>query len=241
MEVSNAFLPHWFTAGGPAMWVLFVLSVLSVATVLGRTLVFALQGPGRTRIADRLLAHLAHGETGSARDLADQARTPVDRVVARGLIAADRLDPASTAWQEEMQRIAREQLESFRSGLRLLELTAAVAPLIGLLGTVFGMIEAFQQLETAGSRVDPAALSGGIWEALVTTAAGLVVAIPALAGWHLFDRVLERARYSMEDRLTRLRPLLTGEESPSARPEPSEPRATTGEPRVQHQGVAHAS
>ena len=130
--------------------------------------------------------------------------------------------------------MAREQLESFRSGLRLLELTAAVAPLIGLLGTVFGMIEAFQQLENAGSRVDPAALSGGIWEALVTTAAGLVVAIPALAAWHGFDRVLERARHTMADRLTRLRPLLTGEE---------DPKGSTGEDEsfARRQQVAHAS
>jgi biopolymer transport protein ExbB len=132
-----------------------------------------------------------------------------------------------------MQRLAREELEQLRQGLRLLELTAAVAPLIGLLGTVFGMIEAFQALETAGSRVDPAALSGGIWEALVTTAAGLVVAIPALAAWHGFDRWLERGRHAMEDRLTRLRLLVEhgGLEAP------------VGEqvPLSAEHGMAHAS
>lgn len=233
MTASGDFLPGWFAAGGPAMWVLFILSVLSIATAITRLLVFARQPPTRTRITEALLARLAEGNTGEARRLAEQARTPVDRVVARGLLLTERFRAGSTAWTEELQRLAREELEQLRGGLRLLELTAAVAPLIGLLGTVFGMIAAFQQLELAGSRVDPAALSGGIWEALVTTAAGLVVAIPALAAWHGFDRALERGRHTMEDRLTRLRPLL---EEHGGLEHSDAASARTGE-----HGMAHAS
>jgi biopolymer transport protein ExbB len=234
MTPSGDFLPGWFAAGGVAMWVLFILSVLSIATVIGRLLMFAVQPPARTRVTEALLTQLASGDPGGAREQADKARTPVDRVVARGLLLTRRFNADSTAWMEEMQRRAREELEHLRQGLRLLELTAAVAPLIGLLGTVFGMIEAFQALENAGSRVDPAALSGGIWEALVTTAAGLVVAIPALAAWHGLDRWLERGRHAMEDRLTRLRPLLVeygGLEATDERPHPG---------AAEH-GMAHAS
>jgi len=234
MTPSGEFLPGWFAAGGVAMWVLFILSVLSIATVIGRLLVFAVQPPARSRIADTLLERLAQGDTAGARKQAAQARTPVDRVVARGLLLTGRFHADSTAWLEEMQRLAREELEQLRQGLRLLELTAAVAPLIGLLGTVFGMIEAFQSLENAGSRVDPAALSGGIWEALVTTAAGLVVAIPALAAWHGFDRWLERGRHAMEDRLTRLRPLLVKHGGLE------EPVGEQAAPPAEH-GMAHAS
>lgn len=234
MTPSGDFLPGWFAAGGVAMWVLFVLSVLSIATVIGRLLVFALQPPARTRITEGLLERLAQGDIAGAREQAEQARTPVDRVVARGLLLTERFRADSTAWMEEMQRLAREELEQLRQGLRLLELTAAAAPLIGLLGTVFGMIEAFQALENAGSRVDPAALSGGIWEALVTTAAGLVVAIPALAAWHAFDRWLERGRHAMEDRLTRLRPLLVEHGG-------LEKRIGEQSPLTAEHGMAHAS
>ena len=99
-------------------------------------------------------------------------------------------------------RQARNEIEGLRGGMRALELIAAVAPLLGLLGTVFGMIEAFRALEQAGSQVDPSLLSGGIWEALLTTAAGLSVAIPALAAFHWFDRSLERLRFLLEDRLS---------------------------------------
>jgi biopolymer transport protein ExbB len=88
--------------------------------------------------------------------------------------------------------------------MRALELIAAVAPLLGLLGTVFGMIEAFRALEQAGSQVDPSLLSGGIWAALLTTAAGLSIAIPTLMAFHWFDRTLERLRFLLEDRLSQL-------------------------------------
>ncbi|MBR9862213.1 MAG: MotA/TolQ/ExbB proton channel family protein [Rhodobacteraceae bacterium] len=75
--------------------------------------------------------------------------------------------------------MAAQELAALRSGLRPLELIVTIAPLIGLFGTVLGMIEAFQGLETSGSQADPSVLAGSIWEALPTTAAGLAVAFPA--------------------------------------------------------------
>ena len=68
--------------------------------------------------------------------------------------------------REELTRLASAKLEQLRAWLRALEVIAALSPLLGLLGTVLGMIEAFRQLELAGSQVDPAILSGGIWQAL---------------------------------------------------------------------------
>ena len=75
----------------------------------------------------------------------------------------------------------RDELGGPISHLRGLEMTASVAPLMGLLGTVIGMINSFSKLSMSGTRVDPTILAGGIWEALLTTAGGLAVAIPALA------------------------------------------------------------
>lgn len=255
MDFTTAFLPDWFEAGGPSMWALLVLSVLALAVVLGRTLLFSFRRPGSTRVADRILERLSHGDRVQANKLAEQARNPVDWVIAQALLTTQRLDAHTSAWQEEVQRLAGEQLDHLRGGLRLLEATAAIAPLIGLLGTVLGMIDAFQQLQNAGSHVNPAVLSGGIWEALITTAGGLVVAIPSLAAWHFLDRIVERSRHQMEDRLTRLRPLLTGEEAAVAEPEQLEharseshrdhesEQADEGDTpdRVNGQGVAHAT
>jgi len=75
---------------------------------------------------------------------------------------------------------------------------------LGLLGTVLGMIAAFQTLQEAGSRADPAALAGGIWEALLTTAAGMAVAIPASMALAWFESVADRAQDDMEDAATRI-------------------------------------
>ncbi|MCC5968052.1 MAG: MotA/TolQ/ExbB proton channel family protein, partial [Natronohydrobacter sp.] len=71
-------------------------------------------------------------------------------------------------------------------------------------GTVLGMIEAFQALQAAGNRADPAALAGGIWQALLTTAAGMAVAIPAAMALTWFESICDRVQVDMEDLATRI-------------------------------------
>lgn len=117
-----------------------------------------------------------------------------------------RLDDAMTDPQarEETTRVAKSALMQTRRGLRALELIATIAPLIGLLGTVLGMIEAFQALQAAGNRADPSALAGGIWQALLTTAAGMAVAIPASMALSWYDSICERVQADMEDLATRV-------------------------------------
>jgi len=79
-----------------------------------------------------------------------------------------------------------------------------VAPLLGLFGTVLGMIEAFRKLAEAGNQVNPAILSGGIWEALLTTAVGLAVAIPVVVLCNWFERRVERVGHEMESLVTQV-------------------------------------
>jgi biopolymer transport protein ExbB len=101
--------------------------------------------------------------------------------------------------EKEVTRIAKAELTFLRRGLRPLELIATIAPLVGLLGTVLGMIGAFQALQVSGSGADPSVLAGGIWEALLTTAAGMAVAIPASALVSWVEGVTEREQAAMED------------------------------------------
>ena len=79
-------------------------------------------------------------------------------------------------------------LKKIESFLPTLDIIAQVSPLLGLLGTVIGMISSFNQLELGGNLVDPSVLAGGIWTALLTTAIGLIVAIPALISHHYFEK-----------------------------------------------------
>ncbi|MCI4661012.1 MAG: MotA/TolQ/ExbB proton channel family protein [Neomegalonema sp.] len=118
------------------------------------------------------------------------------------MLQASEAAPMS-ARREEAERVAKLELAQMRLGLRGLELIVTTAPLLGLLGTVLGMIEAFQVLQDAGARADPSDLAGGIWEALLTTAAGMAVAIPAglALGWS--ESVVEGARLRLEDAAAR--------------------------------------
>lgn len=106
--------------------------------------------------------------------------------------------------REEAERVANLHLDRLGQGLRLLAVIATLSPLLGLLGTVIGMIDAFRALEAAGNKVDPSILSGGIWVALLTTAAGLVVAIPAAAAHQWMEGIVERAGRAMEDVATQV-------------------------------------
>jgi biopolymer transport protein ExbB len=114
------------------------------------------------------------------------------------------LDLPDEAAREETGRVAKRLLGQAAGGLRALELIATIAPLLGLLGTVLGMISAFQALQQAGSKADPSLLAGGIWEALLTTAAGMAVAIPASAALTWFEAVIDALRQDLEDLSARI-------------------------------------
>ena len=106
--------------------------------------------------------------------------------------------------REELERVASFRLNQLKLLLRPLEVIANLAPLLGLLGTVLGMIVAFQNMEAAGSRVDPSVLSGGIWQALLTTAVGLAVAIPTVAVHSWLERRVERVAAAINDAVTQV-------------------------------------
>ncbi len=191
--------------GGPAMWAIVVLSLATVTLILWKLgQMAALGGFTGGRITARALALWEAGEHAAACAALSGRRTLRARVVARAMAAAQ--DKALTREAAELAtlQVARAGLMQARTGLRGLELAAAVGPLLGLLGTVTGMIAAFQGLEAAGVQADTATLAGGIWEALLTTAAGMGVAIPAMIALTWFDGQVERLRHDMEEGATRV-------------------------------------
>ncbi len=208
--------------GGPAIWAIALLAVLALALILWKTWRLLLAGAwtgGRHTAA--AVEQWMSGDPDLA--LADLARRRNPRArLARAAMAARR-DPTldRQGAEAETRRVARDELARLRSGLRALELICTIAPLLGLLGTVLGMIAAFRALQEAGARADPALLAGGIWEALLTTAAGMAVAIPASVGLTWFESVIDRLRHEMEDAATRifLRPVPVAGAAPrDARP-----------------------
>lgn len=190
-------------SGGPVIVLLIVMSVLSLAIFILKCWQFA-----KLRVFDRSFVTPAINAWRSGR--ADQARALVaghPAPMARTLEAVMRMQATGAAREDtanEAARVAALHLEEMRRLLRPLEVIAYLSPLLGLLGTVIGMIRAFRELELAGSRIDPSLLSGGIWEALLTTAAGLIVAIPAVIMLQWFERVVERTALDLRDAVGRL-------------------------------------
>ena len=188
--------------GGPALWAIAGLSVLTVALILWKLWRLSLAGAWARRRAELFVRGW---EAGGAPHLPERAPRAVRlRFAAEvaGLIRGGRL--AGDLLREEIARRAGRELAALRTGLRPLELIVTIAPLIGLLGTVLGMIEAFRALQETGARADPAVLAGGIWEALLTTAAGMGVAIPAAVALSWFEGVAEAVQRDLEDIATRL-------------------------------------
>lgn len=190
--------------GGPALWAIAVLSVVTLALILWKLWDFARMGAWARGRAERAVSDWTAGRVDAAQ-VALGASAALRPALARHAMAC-RSDPelSPEAAREEVTRVARAGLRRARAGLRPLEVIATTAPLIGLLGTVLGMIEAFQALQEAGNRADPAALAGGIWQALLTTAAGMAVAIPAAMALSWFEGITERAQADMEDLATRI-------------------------------------
>lgn len=191
-------------AGGPIMYVLAALSVITVAVVVYKLLQFAACRLWSRRGVARALDLWHAGRGGEAPPVLAAERSPVADVLLVAL--RHRLDPRidGAEAREEAERVAALHVDRLTGGLRVLAVIATLSPLLGLLGTVIGMIDAFQALEGAGSRVDPSILSGGIWVALLTTAAGLIVAIPAAAAHQWLEGVVERAGRAMEDAATQV-------------------------------------
>ena len=200
--------------GGLAIWAIAALSVLTVALILWKVWRLSLMGAWAGANSRRAVEAWIGGDPKAAQ-AAVAGRRSIRAIVTRSAIEA-RLDETldDTEKREEIARVAKLQLARARTGNRALELISTIAPLLGLLGTVMGMIAAFQTLQEAGSRADPSALAGGIWEALLTTAAGMAVAIPAGVALAWFDSVVDRSQTDMEDAITRI--LTRGKSRPVA-------------------------
>ena len=189
------------TAGGPIMFILAALSALSLTLIIVKV-VQLWPTTGGVAARDGALA-LWEGGDRHAAITALIPRAPADRVLLAGMQALQSgLSPALV--EGDLARRGNDEVATLSGGLRLLDLISMIAPLLGLLGTVLGMVESFQDLSLAQGSANASVLAGGIWLALLTTAAGLVVAIPAAIGASLLTGRVELAGLRIESAAGRL-------------------------------------
>ncbi|SLN64728.1 colicin uptake protein TolQ [Falsiruegeria litorea R37] len=168
-----AVLQELLALGGPVVGIMIVMSIITLAVTLYKLWQFSACGVGRHKVLSDALVFWEMGDWQSARARLGQSRSYLAPLVDVAMQTPDTADLDVRLDAEAGLALAR-----LERGFRLLDTIAQLAPLLGLFGTVLGMIEAFQSLQTAGSSVDPSILAGGIWVALITTAVGLAVAMP---------------------------------------------------------------
>lgn len=175
-----------------------VLSFIAITVALRKAVQFSRLGVGERQSAERILDLWLSGQADEAMRLAAERKSVLARIL-QAVFSGMRAKPGEPAFAEELGRqTAIVELATLSDRLRLLEMVVQAAPMLGLLGTVIGMIDAFSVLSLSEQAVDSVGLAGGIWTALTTTAAGLCIALIAffIANW--FEGRIDRERNLIE-------------------------------------------
>lgn len=181
----------------PVLALLAGMSILSIAVIIVRLLVLRGVAGGHAERATWL-----DGLESGALTAPPGQVTPANRVAARAYTLMTR-DVSQANLSADLEQMGNAEVIAMGRGIRLLELIGMIAPLLGLLGTVLGMIQSFRSLELAQGAANASILAGGIWQALLTTAAGLIVAIPAVAGAAILQSRAEVGTQEMESVISR--------------------------------------
>lgn len=198
MDAISGFLGQ----GGPVVYLLVLISLASWTLILWKSISLL----GATSGSALRASAFEVAETGDFKAAAEQFRagkSPADDICAQASeLCAEGLE--TEVIEARLQWRASAHQARMLSQIRTLELIAAVSPLLGLLGTVLGMIQSFRDLAIAEGAANASLLAGGIWQALLTTAAGLIVAIPALIAATLLSQKVERATTNIEQSVGQL-------------------------------------
>ncbi len=167
-------------------------SIIALTIIIERLLYFRKCQEDPEKIFQALKDLLDDGQSPKALEFCKNSPGPVGRLMEAGV---HNINTPTWKLTEKLSVIAQEEVNKLSKNIRALEVIATISPLMGLLGTVVGMVQAFNKVAEYKGQVDPSILAGGIWEALLTTAAGLTVAIPVTVMLHYFDRKIERRSF----------------------------------------------
>jgi biopolymer transport protein ExbB len=186
---------------GVLLWPILACSVVGLAVLVHRIAYFRAARKRNKVILKRILPLVEAGNIDDAARNCEDARGPVARVLGT-LFASQRFPEA--ARKELIEIAAEREVREIEWGLRPLGVIARVAPLLGLLGTVLGLVEAFVAFSTGHGQPNPALLADGIWQALLTTVAGLIVAIPAIFAHEWCESQADSQVFKIREALTQV-------------------------------------
>jgi biopolymer transport protein ExbB len=193
-----------FIQGGPVMYPLLLCSIVSLTVIVERIIYWVTLDLNRQNdLIEEILEHCRLGDWDTVRQKSAGTRNPVLRVLVSGILHRD------YNLSKAMESAAMDQMKAMKRFMGILDTIITVAPLLGIFGTVTGIILSFEMLGSAGIE-DPKAVTSGIAQALITTAAGLGIAILTVFPYNYFNSRVESAAVSIETYATRLEIVCNG-------------------------------
>ena len=199
----------FISKGGPVMYLIILSSIIAFGIVIERIYNFNRARIDSQKFMDNILNALKRNKVIEAIELCGQTPGPIAHIVKAGILKHDR---SKLEIKEAVDEAAQLEIPRLEKHLPILATIAHIAPLLGLLGTVTGMIKAFQVIQQKAltlTPVNPGDLSGGIWEALLSTLAGLAVAIPTYVAYNYLINQVDNLVFDMERSATDLVNLLS--------------------------------
>ena len=191
--------------GGWIMVVLLLLSLMAIYIFVQRLIIIRRAGKEDETFMNRIKDYIHEGKVDSALNLCRSTNTPSARMIEKGIT---RLGRPMNDVLVAIENVGNLEIAKLENGVPLIATTAAGAPMLGFLGTVTGMVRAFFDMANAGTNVDVSLLSGGIYEALVTTVGGLVVGIITLFAYNYLVSQVDNVVNKMEARTMEFMDLL---------------------------------
>ncbi len=178
------------------MWPILALSVVSLSIIMERLYNFHRARLNLSQFLSKIENCLKKGEIEKALNICKKNTSPLAKICA---LTLKNHKLAQKEKEELFSQFNSMEIRTLGKNLRALGIIGYISPLLGLFGTVIGMIKAFMKVGNVAEAINPGALAGGIWEALLTTAAGLAVAIPTLIVYHYLEGKLEDISLQMRD------------------------------------------
>lgn len=184
-----------FLRGGIVMWPILLCSLLAGVVIIEKYIVLRKAKVDPKPLMLKIRSALSRNDIVGAVDACSHVHAPVANILKKGIV---KYNDGHEAVKEAIQNAGKEEIFQLEKRLGLLANLAGIAPMLGFLGTVTGMIAAFRVIEQLGGNVNPSNLAGGIWEAMLTTAFGLIVGIPALGFYNYFVGWVGRFVFEIE-------------------------------------------
>ncbi len=194
-SVTTMGLAELFMAGGWLMWPLIALGAVTIFIFVERFIAIRQASSMDMNFMNRIRDNIYEGKVATAIDLCKSTNTPIARMITKGI---ERIGRPMADVQNAIENVANLEVSRLENGLPFLATISGGAPMIGFLGTVIGMVQAFMNLSQAGGTVDLSMLSQGMYVAMVTTVAGLSVGIPAYFGYNYLVARIEKLVFQME-------------------------------------------